>query len=307
MNEVNPSEIFKQVADALPSECRENIIIIGSLAAAYAYFGETNTLAVRTKDIDCLLRPYQVAAEKAQIITQQLFDAGWHRRKMGPHTIPGTQDTPLNELPAVRLYPPSVDPAGENAWFIEFLSEPESPKDQGKQWTRIVIDQGHFGLPSFRFLAITAIEPEKIHDLGIYCAQPKMMALANLLEHPEIKPERMSTPFEGQDIKRSNKDLGRVLAIGYLEEVFSQTDFREWGDDWAYALQTCFPDEWQDLANSAGKGLSALLSSDEDLEEASLTCAYGLLASYTVSKEELKEVGHRILGDAIETLRKHAT
>ncbi len=43
-----------------------------------------------------------------------------------------------------------------------------------------------------------------------------MMALANMLEHPKIKSDTMSGLLQGRTIKRSNKDLGRVLAIAYL-------------------------------------------------------------------------------------------
>lgn len=131
-----------------------------------------------------------------------------------------------------------------------------------------------------------------------------MMALANLLEHPEIKPDRMSSLFENRSIKRSNKDLGRVLAIGYLEEEKGQKDFRQWGDEWKYTLQSCFPEEWKRLAKNTGMGLRALLESNEDLEEAHHTCAYGLLSSYGVTEGELREVGDRMLGDAIEPLEE---
>ena len=166
----------------------------------------------------------------------------------------------------------------------------------------MVIDEGHFGLPSFRYLSVTAYIPKKIDQFGIYYARPQMMALTNLLEHPEIKPERMSSLFEGRSIKRSNKDLGRVLAIGFLAEEKGQRDFRPWGSEWALTLNSCFKEEWKILAKNSGSGLRSLLDSDEDLEEAHHTCVYGLLASYGVSKEELKEAGDRILGDAVETL-----
>ncbi len=168
----------------------------------------------------------------------------------------------------------------------------------------MAIDEGHFGLPAFRFLSVTAYKPERIDQFGINYARPQMMALANLLEHPEIKPDRMSSLFEGRSIKRSNKDLGRVLAIGYLAEEKDQSDLRLWGHEWEHTLKSCFPKEWKRLASNSGKGLRTLLISDEDLEEAHHTCAYGLLSSYGVSQEELKEVGDRILGDAIETLEE---
>ncbi len=304
MKEIKPIEVIRKVAGALPSECGENIVIIGSLAAAYAYLGDDQNMIVRTKDIDCLLKPFKVAVEKGQLITKQLLDAGWQPGRNGPHQNAGTQNTPVDELPAIRLYPPDIDPNEENSWFVEFLTEPESSTNKGKIWTRIVIDEDHYGLPSFRFLAITAFKPNKIDDLGIYYAQPKMMALANLLEHPQIKPERISTAFAGRDIKRSNKDLGRVLAIGYLEQEKYNRDFREWGYEWGEALKQCFRDEWKSLAGNAGIGLSALLQRDEDLDEAYHTCQYGLLTSFGITKEILKEVGARILGDAVGTLQK---
>ena len=46
-----------------------------------------------------------------------------------------------------------------------------------------------------------------------------MMALANLLEHPEIKSDAMISLFAGCWIKRSDKDLGRVLAITTLSHL----------------------------------------------------------------------------------------
>jgi len=305
MKEIKPLDVISRVARALPENCRENIVIIGSLAAAYAYFGNKRNIVVRTKDIDCLIKPYTVAVEKGKIITKQLLEAGWKPGKIGLHQDPATRDTPDENLPAIRLYPPDADPRDENAWFIELLTEPQSTADQGKKWTRIIIDEEiHFGLPSFRFLAITAFNPEKIEEFGICRAQPKMMALANLLEHPKIRPEHMSKSFAGREIKRSNKDLGRVLAIGYLEQEMYNTDLRNWGFEWGYALKHCFPDEWESLAQKAGDGLNALIHSNEDLDEAYHTCANGLLSSFGITTKILQEAGNRILGDAVGALQK---
>jgi hypothetical protein len=304
MNQLRPWDVLQQVAKAVPEECRGNIVIIGSLAAAYAYSGNNDRMVVRTKDIDCLLNPFQVAIEKGEAIARKLRDAGWQPRQMGKFQKPGTPETPNDELPAIRLYPPGIDPNGENAWFIELLTVPASSKDQGKQWTRIVIDEGHFGLPSYRYLSVTAYIPEEIDQLGIYCARPEMMALANLLEHPEIKPDRMSALFAGLEIKRSNKDLGRVLAIGYLAQEKGVGDFRPWGFGWQLALKSCFPEEWKNLAKNAGTGLMKLLDSDEDFTEAYHTCTNGLLSSFEVTKHDLKEVSDRLLGEAVETLKE---
>jgi hypothetical protein len=302
MNSIIPSEVIKTVAEAVPADCLENLVIIGSLATAFAYFGDSRRIAVRTKDIDCLLKPHAVASEKGQAVATQLFNAGWKQRLLGDHVEPGNINTPENELPAVRLYHPAINPEDENAWFIELLTEPESSKDVGKSWTRIVIDKGHFGLPSFRYLSIAAFLPEKTNDFGLFYARPQMMALANMLEHPEIKPDRMSTRFNGREIKRSNKDLGRVLAIGYLEQEKGTIDFHKWAIDWLTALQICFPEDWKNLAKNAGSGLIQLIGNSTDLEEAHHTCAYGLLSSFGVRLDDLKEVGERIIGEAVADL-----
>jgi hypothetical protein len=57
MDLIAPSVVLEQVARALPDDFRENVIIIGSLAAAYHFFANDRKLQVRTKDVDCLLAP----------------------------------------------------------------------------------------------------------------------------------------------------------------------------------------------------------------------------------------------------------
>lgn len=299
MSQISPSTVFAEVSAAVPYACRDHIVVIGSLAAGYHFFGNDPSKAVRTKDVDCVLCPFHAAVNAGQSITRQLLDEGWQRRTEGDHQQLGDETTPVNELPAVRLYPPGVDPDSEEAWFIELLTVPESPEDQGQKWTRLPLAEGHFGLPTFRFLSITAFDPLPAGDLGIRYARPEMMALANLLEHPEIKPERMKALFAGRAIKRSNKDLGRVLAIATLADL---DDYRPWANSWKKALETCFPDEWQTLALRAGAGLRALLASPTDLEEAHHTCLNGLLASQPPTQDALIAAGERLLVDAVETL-----
>lgn len=299
MSKVSPSKVLAEVSEAVPEACRENIVIIGSLAAGYHFFGDDPEKAVRTKDVDCVLEPFHAAVGAGQDIARELLDAGWQRRLLGDHQEPGTADTPEDELPAVRLYPPGADPNSEEAWFVEFLTVPESADTSGKKWTRLPIEEGHFGLPTFRFLSITAFDPLPAGELGIRYARPEMMALANLLEHPEIKPDRMSSLIAELAIKRSNKDLGRVLAIATLADL---EDYRPWAKAWLEALQDCFPDEWRELAARAGSGLRELLESESDLDEALHTCVNGLLASQPPTLAALRAAGERVLGDAIETL-----
>jgi len=299
MSQISPFTVLAEVSSAVPAACRENIVVIGSLAAGYHFFGNDPSKAVRTKDVDCVLAPFHAAVGAGQTITRQLLDEGWQRRTEGDHQSLGNETTPVDQLPAVRLYPPGVDPDSEKAWFLELLTVPESPEDHGRKWTRLPLAEGHFGLPTFRVLSITAFNPLPAGELGISYARPEMMALANLLEHPEIKPERMSGLFAGRAIKRSNKDLGRVLAIATLADL---DDYRPWATAWRDALKACFPDEWQTLALRAGAGLRALMASQSDFEEAHHTCLNGLLASQSPSQDSLFAAGERLLVDAVETL-----
>jgi len=159
MSQVTPSKVLAEVSAAVPTACRENIVTIGSLAAGYHFFGDDESKAVRTKDVDCVLEPFHAAVGAGQSIARQLLDAGWQRRMQGDHQNPGNDQTPVDQLPAVRLYPPEANPDSEEAWFIELLTVPESAEGTGKEWTRLPLAEGHFGLPTFRFLSIIAFDP----------------------------------------------------------------------------------------------------------------------------------------------------
>lgn len=290
MNLVSPREIFKQVAIAVPRECHKNIIIIGSLAVGYHFFGNKNNRQVRTKDIDCVLFPRIQAIELGTILTQQLFDNGWRQREEGDHWVPGNSTTPDNELPAVRLYPPN-----SKEWFLELMTIPESEHDEGKQWTRLTTSKGDYGLPSFRFLSLITFKPIET-TFGISYARPEMMALANMLEHPEIKSELMSGLIAERRIKRSNKDLGRALAIAWLSDG---REMETWMKLWMDSLRHFFPTSWNSLIANLGRGIKMLVENEEELEEALFTCQNGLLSTHNVTRENLRIAGKRLIQDVV--------
>ena len=68
-------------------------------------------------------------------------------------------------------------------------------------------------------------------------------------------------------------------------------------------MQNRFPEDWQALAKKTGSGISKLLQSDSDLDEAYHTCRFGLLASQPPTIEQLRIAGERLLQDAIEPSR----
>ncbi len=300
MIHVSPQAVLAEIAEAIPPKCKKNIIVIGSLAVGYHFFGKDDSITVRTKDADCLLSPRIQAVRAGVTITEQLLEANWQFRPDEQWPTPGNKKTPVEDLPAVRLNPP-----GQTKWFIELLTVPESPKDRDRRWIRLTTRYGHFGLCSFGFLSLTNYKPYPT-KLGIFIARPEMMALANMLEHPEIKPETMSGLFAGRRIKRSNKDMGRVLAIARLSEKKKEDVMLKWPVIWEKALRDRFPDDWRELAQRTGSGLRKILASEPDLDEALHTCEFGLLSSDPPTLEELQLSGRRLLKDAVEPLEKTA-
>lgn len=143
---------------------------------------------------------------------------------------------------------------------------------------------------------------------GIALARPEMMALANLLHHPSIGPKTMSGLIGGREIKRSNKDLGRVLALAYLSEARQEDSLLDWPNLWADALQSRFPSTWRELAVRVGSGLRQLLQpvNELDLEEAHHSCVFGLLVSQRPDLRQLRATGERLTHDAIDPLVKLA-
>jgi len=297
MKDLSPRKVLEQVAGAVPSACRKNIIVVGSLAAGYHFFGDSDDRPVRTKDIDCILSPRGEAVATGGILATQLLAAGWTHRTEGGFGRPQESPVPACTLSAVRLYPP-----GSTAWFLELLTLPESECETGKNWLPIRLSDGYFGLSSFEFLSVAAFRPLDT-ELGIRYARPEMMALANLLSHRVISPDTMSTMIQDRAIKRSNKDLGRVLALARLS---NDTEIERWPQQWGEALKACFPTRWRDLAMSAGEGLKQLLSSERDLEEALITCNVGLLAREPATLDQFRATGERFLQDALAPLAKLA-
>ena len=136
---------------AIPQANRGNVIIIGSLAAGYHFFGTDRDKAIRTKDVDAMFTPHALAVGAARQVTEELLQAHWRIRDEGEWAKPGTAQTPEDQLPLVRLKPPH-----EATWFLELMSAPASDYDgeMVKTLERLETNAGHFALCSFGYLGL---------------------------------------------------------------------------------------------------------------------------------------------------------
>lgn len=298
----SPHGTLRQLAAALPEDIRGDVIIIGSLAAAARFFPPDDEEPVRTKDIDCLLSPYLRAQASGRKTAEALLEKGWRMRQVAEWSQPGDASVPTDQLPVVRLVPP-----GEDQWFLELLSSPEKSQQRERQFQRLETHFGHFALCSFRFLALAELDPLPT-DAGLKIARPEMMALSNLLHHRQLGTETMSGLIAGRRIRRSSKDLGRVLALAFLAERDNEEAIGFWPESWATALSITFPDDFEPWLSTIGSGLEQMLQSahSEDFEEAHHTCMTGLLARHRLSLEAFASLGRRVMGELIEPARRLA-
>lgn len=213
MTPLTPDAVVAQIAAALPDECRQNVIIIGSLAAGYYFFSGDGQRSIRTKDVDCMFSPHAKAVAAAGEVTERLLAAAWQPRKEGAWGEPGGENTPAENLPMIRLKPPGE--TGGADWFLELLGAPDGQSEQAKVFSRVQTSIGHFAICSFNYLALAEWEPiETTH--GVRIARPEMMALANMLHHPDIFPDLIA----GTTTKReSPRDSWRLFGLSQASSV----------------------------------------------------------------------------------------
>jgi hypothetical protein len=212
---------------------------------------------------------------------------------------PGDASLPTEKLPILRLNPP-----GNTDWFFELAAAPAPGSTATKTFERVSTAKGDFGLYSFRFLALAEEDPLET-EFGILYARPEMMALANLLHHPRIGPDKIGKTEE----LRSHKDLGRVLSLAWLAMERDPDALDAWHPRWLAALQKRFPKEWRHLALRAGDGLRALLDEEThklDLDEATRICNLSLLRGRDLGPGNLRATGRRVLVDALAPIEAAA-
>lgn len=287
MTQLDPVPLFERLARDLPADLHGNAIVVGSLAAAYHFRDRLQRRGVNTKDADLVVHPAGDTVSCAGMASR-LLAIGWQRH---PKCYASESPEPADALRAIRLYPPDSE-----AYFVEFLSLPEADQEPASLWVPVEVDGGWYGLPTFRFIGLAACGRLR-SEAGIEYAAPGMMALANLLSHRVVLPDRMSDPIGGRAILRAAKDLGRVLALAHLS---TRDDVEGWLAPWRDGLARCFPVLGRSLASRAGDGLRELLAKPDALEEAHHTCEVGLLQGQRVTVDNLRATGERVLVDLIE-------
>lgn len=294
-HDISPVEVLRQIASAVPAACKPYIVVIGSLAAGYPYFGDREDMQVRTKDADCLLAPRSVAVEQAQVVANLLIAAGWE--PVTNDRAPGTVATAANQLPVIRLRSPH-----DRRWFIELLTSTNNTDARGYEAVETV--NGHYCLASFPYLALASHDATEFQ--GIRVAKPSALALVNLLNHPGLTTETMSAQIGERTLYRCAKDLGRVLAITYLQlQQDRDRGIDTWIGEWTRALQTCYATHASELAQRTGSGLQALLGDRVYLDHALHSCVHGLLHSFPkVTTDLLTAAGERLLADVIRPVAR---
>lgn len=269
--------LLRRVAERVPQSLRRNVVVIGSIATAWAFRDVARTAMVATKDIDLLLQPSVDAVSTAEALGAQLLSEGWTARFPNA-TQPGTSSTPDQDLPALRLAPPD----NQDGWFVELLAEPPADQAERKHWRRFSTPHGDFGLPSFRYMRV-AIHAAPEAMLGLRAAEPACMALAHLLEHAD--PDR--TPISGLpgNPPRFVKDVGRAVALWWLANQQSALAPSRWEEQWASALHETFRDRCDELLFGADNALRAL---EPYMRDAHQVAATSVLAPHSTPIEAFK-------------------
>ncbi len=293
---LNAHVVLHKLAQALPKKHHDSIIIVGSLSAAAQLIKGADT-ELRTKDIDGMLAPNATAVIAAREIATTLIEEGWEpRADTDRFMLPADENTPKEKLPVVRLKPPGD---GKDEWFLELLGAPPTlaPDAEGKTRysERVETSTSHFEIPSFAYLGVTQYKPVR-HESGLQLASVATMALSNLLHHPLIEDKPMSARIEGRQIKRANKDLGRVIAMAYISDQIDENAVENWPAIWKDALQELgAPEVTRTKLGGINSGMQALLESLEDQNEALHSINNGLLSSSPMNLSQFEIAIRRYL------------
>jgi hypothetical protein len=287
-SELDAAALLQRVAEKIPRRLRSNVVVVGSIATAWAFREISGTSTVATKDIDLILRPAVDAVDTAESLGGELLSSGWVPQ-FPPGFGQGRQHTPDDGLPALRLAPPGE----KDGWFIELLAEPPPDQVARRHWRRFTTPAGQFGLPSFRYMPVAVRMPEAT-PFGIRVARPANMALAHLLEHAD--PDRTPISSLAGTPPRFVKDVGRAVSLWWLAGQQQVSAPTTWHLAWSDALDALHPGKAAGLRSSALGALDALA---DYLLEAHRIAVTGVLAPHGTTLAAWRRA-HADLGEFIE-------
>jgi hypothetical protein len=286
---LNANAVLHRLSRELPEACRKQVIIVGSLAAA-AQLIDGDETELRTKDIDGMIAPSACVVATGASLATNLLDRGWQAEvDKDRFAHPADASTPDDKLPVVRLRPPGKNKEG---WFLELLGAPPvlaaDENGQTRRSERVHTPSSDFEIPSFAYLGVTQFRPV-LHESQLQLASVEMMALSNLLHHPRIEAQRMKQKIEGLEIKRSNKDLGRVIALAALRDQQEEDAVERWPAAWRQAMQELdAPEQTLALLENVNAGVEQLRDSQVDRDEALHALNNGLLSSRPWTREQME-------------------
>lgn len=292
--ELDAASLLKRVAKQVPQALRANVVVIGSIATAWAFRDVSGIHSVATKDIDLLLRPAIDAVATAATLGQDLLEDGWvaqftHGRE------PGNADTPDDDLPALRLSPPE----NRNGWFVELLAEPPQDQTARKHWRRFQTELGVFGLPSFRYMRV-AVHGARETGFDLRVATPACMALAHLLEHADPDKTPISNLPGGPP--RFAKDVGRAISLWWLARQQSATAGEAWLREWNETSTALYPRSSAEMKTAARNGLASIA---DYLPEAHAVALNGVLAPHGTTLDAFRRAYASLL-ELIDSLGHEA-
>jgi hypothetical protein len=289
---LDPTKLFKRLAADIPRGLHEHAFIVGSLAAAYRFRGQLQSRAVNTKDADIVVHPAG-DVRSCREMAENLLAEGWVRTDQ---CYPSPARHPPDRLRAIRLHPKQ-----SKDYFIELLALPRIQQSQALLWTPVRLSDGWYGAPTHRFMRLTAFQRLRSAE-GLEYASPAMMAIANLLSHPKVGTQRMSESIAGRQILRSAKDLGRVLALAWLDGPDGD---RHLGRPLDQGFARLLSPILRTLCGRANSGLGRLLADGAAFEEAHFTTTVGLLSGLGVSQDNLRVVAEQLRETALASIAVH--
>lgn len=270
---LDAEQLLRTVAAQVNRELRDNVVVIGSVAVAWAFRDVSQTTTVATKDIDLLLHPAVAAVATARSIGEGLLQAGWEPQYSEGRAA-GTSSTADDDLPVLRVAPPDRD----SGWFIELLSLPPPGQARRRQFVRFETNRGHFGLPSFRYLPIAVRDADET-PFGLRVARPEFMALAHLLEHAD--PDRTPVSSLPGRPPRFVKDIGRAISIWWLAGEQTVSAPVAWHDAWRRLAEKAGPYDRSELKRRAILGLANVADEVTVAHEVAVT---GVLAPHGTTR-----------------------